>query len=89
VILPAEIQKVGVINRSMPTDETKILDAIDKAITLEEVDLDKDGAEQSIRGLSDELLNNNRFTEVKLLSDIDFRTHKTGLFSRAPVMGDS
>jgi len=61
VTLSPDIKKVGVINRSMPTDETKVLDVLDKALSLEGVNLDKDGAEQSIKGLSDELLNNKRF----------------------------
>ena len=80
VTLSQEIKKVGVINRSVPTDETKILDVIDKALTLEGVNLDKDGAEQAINGLSDELLNNSRFNEVKTLTDIDFRTPSLGIF---------
>jgi hypothetical protein len=44
------------------------------------VNLDKDGAEQAIKGLSDELMNNARFDEVKTLTDIDFRTPKLGIF---------
>jgi hypothetical protein len=80
VTLSPDIKKVGVINRSMPTDETKVLDILDKALSLEGVDLDRDGAEQSIKGLSDELLNNQRFNEVKTLSNVDFRTPKIGLF---------
>jgi hypothetical protein len=74
VTMPKYIKSVGVINRSIPTDETKTLDVLDKALSLEGVDLDKDGAMESIRGLSDELLNNSRFVEVKTLNDIDFRT---------------
>ena len=80
VTVPAYIKSVGVINRSMPTDETKAIDIIDKALSLEGVDLDKDGAQESIKGLSDELLNNARFTDVKLLNDIDFRTSGLTLF---------
>jgi hypothetical protein len=80
VTLSKSITKVGVINRSMPTDETKILDVLDKALSLEGVNLDKDGAEQCIIGLKDELLNNQRFTDVKALTDIDFRTPKLGIF---------
>ena len=74
VTLPAYIKSVGVINRSVPTDETKGLDMLDKALSLEGVNLDKDGALESVRGLSDELQNNARFNEVKTLNDIDFRT---------------
>ena len=80
VTVPSYIKKVGVINRSMPTDKTKAIDIIDKALSLEGANLDKDGAGESIKGLSDELLNNNRFTEVKTLNDIDFRTPKLTLF---------
>ena len=74
VTLPSYIKTVGVINRSIPTDETKALDVLDKAFSLEGVNLDKDGALESIRGLSDELMNNTRFDEVKTLNGIDFRT---------------
>ncbi len=74
VTIPPYIKSVGVINRSVPTDETKKLDVLDKVLSLEGVNLDKDGALESIRGLSDELMNNTRFSEVKTLNDIDFRT---------------
>lgn len=74
VTIPPYIKSVGVINRSTPTDKSKLLDVLDKAITLEGVNLDKDGAMQSIRGLSDELTKNIRFDEVKTLDNIDFRT---------------
>jgi len=80
VTIAKDIKKVGVINRSMPTDETKVLDVLDKALSLEGVDLDKDGAMVAIKGLSDELMNNARFDQVKTLSDIDFRTPKLGIF---------
>jgi len=74
VTLPAYIKNVGVINRSIPSDKTKALDVLDKVLSLEGVNLDKDGAMESIRGLSDELAVNTRFNEVKSLNDIDFRT---------------
>jgi hypothetical protein len=80
VTLSREIKKVGVINRSMPTDETKFLDVIDKALSLEGVDLDRDGAEQAIKGLSEELRNNARFDEVKIITETEFRTPKLGIF---------
>jgi hypothetical protein len=76
VDIPSYVKSIGVINRSIPTDETKVFDEIDKVFSLEGIDLDRDGALEAIRGLSDELLNNNRFTEVKILNDIDFRTSR-------------
>lgn len=87
VTLPSGIKSVGVINRSKPNDATKKIDNLDKALTLEGVNLDKDGAHESIKGLTDELLNNNRFTEVKALDDIDFRTSSLVNFP-APLSWD-
>jgi Family of unknown function (DUF6340) len=79
VTLPSGIKKVGVINRSLPTDETRLVDALDKILSLEGTDLDRDGAWESIAGLSEELKNNDRFTEVKLLNNIDFRASRIGV----------
>ncbi len=79
VTMSPAIKKAGIINRSIPTDETKIVDVIDKALSLEGADLDKDGARESIRGLTEELLDNDRFTEVKFLSDLDFRASRIGI----------
>ncbi len=76
VTVPPYIKKVGVIDRTAPTDESKALDVADQVLSLEGKNLDKEAAAESIKGLSDELMNNNRFTEVKTLSDIDFRTPK-------------
>jgi hypothetical protein len=87
VTIPSNVKVVGVINRSMPTSATKGIDDINKVLTLEGVNLDKDGAQESIKGLSDELLNNNRFTEVKALNDIDFRTSALTPFP-APLSWD-
>jgi len=80
VTLSKDIIKVGVINRSIPTDKTKIIDVIDKALSLEGADLDSIGADQCIIGMRDELMNNKRFTAVNALNDYDFRTPKLGLF---------
>ena len=78
VTLPSGIKKVGIINRSMPTDETSLADALDKALSLESADLDRDGAWESIAGLSEELQANERFNEIKLLNDISFRASAIG-----------
>lgn len=85
VTLSPDIKSIGVINRSTPTDETKIFDVVDKALTLEGVNLDKDGAEQAIKGLSDELMANDRFTDVKTLTDVDFRTPRLGAILPVPL----
>ena len=79
VTIPPYIKKVGVINRSASTDETKVLDVVDKALSLEGKDLDKEGSIESIKGLSEELLKNERFSEVKTV-EMDFRTPRLETF---------
>lgn len=79
VTLSPEIRKIGIINRSVPTDETKLVDIVDKILSLEGSDLDRDGAMESIAGLTEELKLNDRFSEVKSLKDIDFRASAVGV----------
>lgn len=83
VTISPDIKKVGVIDRTLATDATKPLDVVEKVISLEGKNLDKEGAAESIRGLTEELMNNERFTEVKPLSDVDFRTPRTLEFPAA------
>jgi hypothetical protein len=80
VTLPSYIKSAGVINRSSPSDQTKKIDAIDKVLSLEGANLDKEGAEAGISGLTDELNRNNRFSNVKPLINIDIRSTGLGLF---------
>lgn len=83
VTMPPAIKKVGIINRSIPSDETKLIDALDRVLSLEGADLDRDGAWESIGGLAEELRNNDRFSEVKLLNNIDFRASRIGVLPPA------
>jgi hypothetical protein len=79
VTMSPGIKNIGIINRSIPTDETKLLDALDKTLSLEGTDLDRDGAWESIAGLTEELRTNERFSEVKLLNDINFKASRLGI----------
>lgn len=80
VTIPPYIKAVGVVNRSLASEKTKAIDAIDKVFSLEGVNLDKEGAQASMTGLSDELMKNNRFTEIKLLNTTDLKTTTPGAF---------
>ena len=68
------------VNRSLPSDKTKAIDAIDKVFSLEGANLDKEGAQASITGLSEELTKNNRFSEIKLLNTTNLTTNTPGSF---------
>jgi len=77
VHIPSSVTQVGIINRYLPTDETKIIDAIDRTLSLEGKNLDKDGAAESVKGLADELSGNERFSNVVIIDDIKFKTSGT------------
>ena len=77
VQIPSSVTNVGIINRYLPTDETKIIDAIDKTLSLEGKNLDNDGAAESVKGLADELSGNERFSNVVIIDDIKFKTSGT------------
>jgi hypothetical protein len=64
VTIPSYVKKAGIIDRSEPSDATKSVDKIDKVITLEGADLDKDGAAACIDGVGNELAKNDRFNDV-------------------------
>jgi len=75
VYVPSNIKSVGIIDRSLPSDENeKIIDQIDKILSAEGKNLDKDGARESIVGLFDELINNDRFSEVKIIDSLNVRS---------------
>ena len=74
VQIPSSVTNVGIINRYLPTDETKVIDAIDKTLSLEGKNLDKDGAAESVKGLAEELSGNVRFSSVVMIDDIKFKT---------------
>lgn len=80
VTLPPNIKSVAVVNRSEASEQAKVVDVADKIFSLEGKNLDRDGAREGITGLSDELMKNNRFTEVKAPPIADLRTNTPGRF---------
>lgn len=59
----------------MPSSKSnKVIDAVDKVLSLEGKNLDKDGAQASIEGLTDELQKNGKFNEVKALRPAGLKT---------------
>jgi hypothetical protein len=83
VTLPPAIKTVGIVNRSLASKETKVIDVVDKVFSLEGANLDFEGAKSSMGGLSDELMKNSRFSEVKLLNAVELRTIGAGTFPTA------
>ncbi len=84
VTIPADIKNVVVVNRTLTAPKTRVLDAIDKVMTLEGPELDAAGAAASINGLTDELAANNRFTAVKM-PDKNYASSAAPGFFPAPL----
>jgi len=87
VTLPPYIKNVGVVNRTQLSNQNKVVDVVDRVFSLKGVDLDKEGAQSTVTSLADELSKNNRFDQVKALTNTDLRTNVPGLFS-APLPWD-
>lgn len=81
VTIPPYIKTIGIIDRSQPSSKAgQTIDAVDKAVSLEGKDLDKNGAQASIEGLTTELQKNERFTDVKTVSVPGLQAPGLGVF---------
>ena len=80
VYMPKDNQKIGIIDRSLPSDENAELDKLDKVLSAEGKNLDKDGAHRAILGLLDKLGKNQSFSEVKIIEDTNVRSPGSGVF---------
>lgn len=80
VTIPSYIKNAGIIDRSDPSDATKGLDAVDKVLSLEGANLDKEGAAASVTGLIDELSANDRFSEVILIPTAKAKAPGLGMY---------
>ena len=83
VSISIAIKRIGIIDRTLPSKDTKPLDDIEKALSLEGVNLDKEGATASIESIKNLLQANNRYTEVVLLTQADVKTTGAGVFPLA------
>ncbi len=80
VFIPSSIKKIGVINRNAVVEGNKKLDDLDKILSLEGKNLDKDGAQKATEGLYDELIQMNRFDEIKLIDAQEIKSPGMGVF---------
>ncbi|WKX75632.1 DUF6340 family protein [Zobellia laminariae] len=83
ISLPSNAVRIGLINRSIPSEENKVVDKIDKILSLEGLNLDKEGAESAVTGLFDELTRNNRFETITIINDTDIQRKGLGIFPAA------
>ena len=83
VYLPKHIQKIGIVNRSIPSEGNKELDEIDKILSAEGKLLDKEGARKAILGLHTKLSKNNTFNQVKIIENTALRSPGMGVLPAA------
>jgi len=83
VLIPSDIKSIGIIDRSMPSKENEKVDQVDKVLSVEGKNLDKDGAQQSVVGLYDELVASDEFYNVKIMDSVDVRNSGMGIFPSA------
>jgi hypothetical protein len=81
VSIPKYIQKVGILNRSLLSDDNKVLNKVDNILSEKGPELDKEGGRESIRGVKDALMQNNRFTDVLVLDNIELKAGVPGIFT--------
>jgi hypothetical protein len=87
VTLPNYIKSVAVVNRSIPSNENKTLNKVHEVLSLETEGLVRDGSKACINGLTDELMNNNRFSNIVKLDSTELRSFGVGIFP-APLDWD-
>lgn len=80
VFLPSTVRSIGIINRSLPSEQNKKIDQIDKILSIEGINLDKEAAEKAMLGLKDQLAASGMFDEVKILSGALLNNPGMGVF---------
>jgi len=84
--VPSHIKKVGIANRSLPDKENKWWNIAEGFITGESIFADREGSENTLKGLANQLNNSPRFTAV-IIEGIDLRGSGTRLFPE-PLNGE-
>lgn len=70
VTLSKDVTRIGIINRSLPSEGNKTADKIDKILSAEGLNLDKQGSEAAILALKDQLERNESIEEIVILEDL-------------------
>jgi hypothetical protein len=83
ITIPSDVMKIGIINRSIPSEGNRAIDELDKILSLEGLKLDKEGAESVVAGIKDELTRFVRYEDVVILDNIEVQRKGLGVFPAA------
>lgn len=87
VSVPNTIKVVGVVNRSLPSNNNKLLNTVHQVLSGETESILKEGSTECIRGLKDALMENDRFSKIRVFDSLNFRNGGGGMFP-APLSWD-
>lgn len=73
ITLSPDAKKIGIINRSLPSEQNKNVDKIDQILSAEGQMLDKEGAQAAVNALSRALSQSGTFDEVKIIEDEEIK----------------
>jgi Family of unknown function (DUF6340) len=74
---------IGIINRSDPSKKNKAVDVIDKVLSIEGKNLDKEGAQNVVLGVQNELSKNNLVKAVKIIDALNLNNTGLSIFPEA------
>ena len=80
VTISNAIKRVGIINRSVPSEEAKASNTVHDVLSGESMTMIKEGGVECIKGLKDALMENKRFDQVVVLDSLKFKTPASGIF---------
>lgn len=80
VTISKDVKFVGVVNRSIPSDDNKALNTIHQNKNVQSVQLIKDASAECIAGLNNALTESKRFDINKPITNVDLRTSVAGSF---------
>lgn len=80
VTISKETKNVGIITRTTPTEDNKILNTIHQARSGETLKLIQESSAECVRGLNNALTQNKRFDIVKPITDVELKTPVSGTF---------
>lgn len=80
VSMSPNVKNAGIINRSVPSDSNKILNAIHQNANAQSIKLIKEGSSECIKGLNNAFIEYKRFDIIKPITNLDLRTPTAGSF---------
>lgn len=80
VFVPKNITRVAIINRSQASEKNEAIDKIDRVLSAEGMQLDKNGAAAAVDALQDELSMNDRFESVVIIDSLGLESKGLGVF---------